>query len=276
MSFSASMQKTFPYYNTLISYTKIGMGLPVVLLHGFGEDSTIWNTQVNFLKDHCQLIVPDLPGSGKSQMVNEEWSIEDFADCIFSLLTYENITQCILLGHSMGGYITLDFAERYPTMLKAFGLLHSTAFADSEEKKQTRLRGMEMMEQYGAYHFLKSTTPNLFGLYFKTTYPEKIEALIEQGNQFSKETLQQFYKAMMQRPDRTHVLRNCTLPVLFIMGEEDIAAPVKDVLQQVYLPEIAYIHILENVGHMGMQENEKQFTEYMLRFIQEAGNEFYQ
>ena len=276
MSFSASMQKTFPYYNTLISYTKIGMGLPVVLLHGFGEDSTIWNTQVNFLKDHCQLIVPDLPGSGKSQMVNEEWSIEDFADCIFSLLIHENISKCILMGHSMGGYITLAFADKYPKMLKGFGLLHSTAFADNKEKKQNRLKGISIIEEQGAYNFLKSTTPNLFGTSFKKNHPEKVEALIEQGKQFSKETLQQYYRAMRQRPDRTNVLQNTKLPVLFIMGEEDIAAPVKDVLQQVYLPEIAYIHILENVGHMGMQENEKQFTEYMLRFIQEAGNEFYQ
>lgn len=116
----------------------------MVLLHGFGEDSQIWNTQVSFLQEHCQLLVPDLPGSGKSLLLTNKnnasnvVSIEDYADVIAALLAAEKITSSIMLGHSMGGYITLAFAEKYPDKLQSFGLVHSTAFADNEEKSHAR------------------------------------------------------------------------------------------------------------------------------------------
>ena len=134
------MQKFFIYQTATISYSVQGKGKPVVLLHGFGEDSSIWDQQVLFLKEHCLLIVPDLPGSGKSDLLKlkvepDPISIDDYADCIYSLLQHEAIPFCIMLGHSMGGYITLAFAEKYPLLLEGFGLIHSTAYADSEEKK---------------------------------------------------------------------------------------------------------------------------------------------
>jgi pimeloyl-ACP methyl ester carboxylesterase len=186
------MRKEFTYRSATISYRVEGQGKPVILIHGFGEDGEIWNGQAAFLKDYCMLIIPDLPGSGRSTLLSLEsevrslkWEeknsatpdsrlqtpdfilIDDYAACIHELLKYENISSCTMLGHSMGGYITLAFAEKYPSALNAFGLLHSTAFADSEEKKKLRERGIETIEQYGAHAFLKTTIPNLFGKRFK-------------------------------------------------------------------------------------------------------------
>jgi pimeloyl-ACP methyl ester carboxylesterase len=268
------MEKSFQYQNTTISYRIEGQGKPVVLLHGFGEDSQIFNQQIEFLKGYCQIIVPDLPGSGKSQLLQYPASniqhpvfIEAYAQLIQALLRQESISTCTLLGHSMGGYITLAFAELFPEMLDGFGLVHSTAFADNEEKKQNRQRGIELMEQYGAHSFLKTTTPNLFGKQFKEKYPEKVEELIEAGKQFSKEALQQYYKAMMERPDRTHVLQGSKIPVLFIMGTEDVAAPLNDMLQQSKLPNCSYIHVLDGVGHMSMWEATSQLNQHLLAFI---------
>lgn len=261
------MQKTFEYKNKNVSYRIEGQGKPVVLLHGFGEDSQIFNNQIDFLKEHCLLIVPDLPGSGASDMNHELSTIDSFAHCIKALLVQENIVACTLLGHSMGGYITLAFAEFFPGMLDGFGLVHSTAFADSEEKKQNRQRGIELMEQYGPHSFLKSTTPNLFGKQFKEKHPEKVEELIEAGKQFSKQALQQYYKAMMERPDRTHVLQSSKTPVLFIMGTEDVAAPLNDMLQQSKLPNCSYIHVLDGVGHMSMCEATTPLNQHLLAFI---------
>jgi len=134
------MIKHFNYTNATIAYRMEGAGKAVVLLHGFGEDSNIFNEQINYLTDYCQLIVPDLPGSGKSAILDDsekEISIDDYARCIHALLQAENINSCIMLGHSMGGYITLSFAELFPQNLLAFGLIHSTAFADSDEKNKT-------------------------------------------------------------------------------------------------------------------------------------------
>ncbi|MES2003205.1 MAG: alpha/beta hydrolase [Bacteroidota bacterium] len=284
------MQKIFTYQSTNIAYTLQGSGTPVVLLHGFGEDSRIWDEQVLFLQKHCTLIVPDLPGSGKSGLLSLEtgdWSLEygkstpdsrlqspvsivsidDYADVIHALLQHENIASCILLGHSMGGYIVLAFAEKYASMLTGFGLVHSTAFADSEEKKQVREKAIALIEEYGPHPFLKNTIPNLFGKLFKGVHPEKMDLLIEQGKAFSKEALQQYYRAMMHRPDRGHVLKSNYLPVLFVIGTEDIAAPMEDVLKQVSLPNISYIYVLQGTGHMGMWESAEKLNQLLLVFI---------
>lgn len=264
------MKKQFNYLGVEVHYNIHGKGFPVVLIHGFGEDSSIFDTQISFLKNHCLLIVPDLPGSGASKYNAQITTIDDFATCIHELLQHEKIHHCLVLGHSMGGYITLAFAQKYAPLLNGFGLLHSTAFADSDEKKQNRKRGIELIKTYGAHAFLKTTIPNLFGAAFKESSPEQVTALTELAKQFSADTLIQYYEAMIQRPDRTEVLKSNPLPVLFVLGTEDVAAPLNDVLQQTYLPQCSYIHILENVGHMGMWEATEKMNGLLLSFIQQV------
>ncbi len=271
------MEKLYKIHNASINYRMEGQGENVVLLHGFGEDGGIWNAQVNYLKNHCRLIILDLPGSGQSVFIDHiniaavsnhsPSTIEYYADCVLALLLHENIAECILLGHSLGGYITLAFAEKYSRYLKGWGLIHSTAFGDSEERKQSRIKSIELIEEYGSYPFLKNTTPVLFGKEFKKTHPAIIEALIENGNKFFKLSLSQYCVAMKNRPDRIFVLENSIAPVLFVIGTEDVAAPMQDVLQQVHLPKIAYIHILDNIGHMGMLEAPEKLNTIMLAFI---------
>jgi len=265
------MYKNFNYKNSNISYEVLGEGQPVVLLHGFGETGSIWNKQDIVLKKQCRLIIPDLPGSGNSETLQgENISIEDYAACVNALLNEENIETCIMLGHSMGGYITLAFAEKYPERLKAFGLVHSTAFADNEEKKATRKKGIQMVKEYGGYSFLKNTTPNLFADVFKKEHPEEVNTLIENGQSFPDEALVQYYSAMMNRPDRTSVLSQSKVPVLFIIGTEDVAAPLNDLMQQVHLPEVSHFHIIEGVGHMSMLEAADQLNKFLLDFINEC------
>lgn len=270
------MQKIIQYQSHQIAYRLIGNGIPVMLVHGFGEDSQIWNQQISFLQHHCQLIVPDLPGSGKSEMIiekklpgnsNEPISIDDYAEVLVAILMEENINQCIMIGHSMGGYITLAFAEKYPEKLSKFGSVHSSAIADSIEKKANRLKGIELMENYGAAPFLKNTIPNLFSQKFKTEHPEMVALLIDASQQFSTPACQQYYRAMMNRPDRTSVLKSNPLPILFVIGTEDVAAPLNDLLPQISLPTHPVVHILEGVGHMGMWEATAQLNQFILDFI---------
>ncbi|MEJ7682263.1 MAG: alpha/beta hydrolase [Segetibacter sp.] len=262
------MEKKFQYLDTEIFYKVTGNGQPVVLLHGFAEDSNIWNEQVNFLQEHCLLIILDLTGSGKSEMLQKnKVTIEDYAASVNAVLINENIDKCILLGHSMGGYIALAFAEIYAEKLQAFGLVHSSAFADNEEKISSRKKGIKMMEEYGVLPFLKNTTPNLFSENYKKQHPERVSDLIEQGKNFSKDALIQYYEAMMNRSDRTEVLRKSNMPVLFIIGFEDKAAPLADLLHQVHLPKVSYIHIVEGCGHMSMWEKTDELNNYLLEFI---------
>ncbi|MEN9686522.1 MAG: hypothetical protein RLZZ28_2308 [Bacteroidota bacterium] len=263
------MFKTLPYKDTTLFYRLTGVGKTVVLLHGFGEDSRIWESQVDFLKNHCRLLVPDLPGSGKSALLKsgKPVGMEDYACCIKAILDKEQIESCIMLGHSMGGYITLAFAKKFPAYLTGFGLIHSTAFADSEEKKISRSKAIEFLEKFGVGPFLKNTIPNLFGNHFKNQFPEKIAALIQRGESFSKEALQQYYRAMMERPDYTAVLKSNGIPVLFVMGTDDIAAPMADVLKQVSLPDISYIYVMPDIGHMSMLEAGETLNGQLFDFI---------
>lgn len=266
------MMYIFEGENYTVSYATYGEGLPVVLLHGFGEDATIFNLQIKALEKKCKLIIPNIPGTGNATLLYEkmEPTVENLADCIKTLLDHLKIDKCILLGHSMGGYITLAFADKYPDSLMSFGLIHSTAFADTEEKKNNRLRGIQLMNDYGAASFLRTTFPNLFSNLFKTEKYKELEELITRFANISTDTCVFYFKSMIARTDKTSLLRNTSLPVLFVIGEEDIAAPMADVLQQVSLPAYSTVNILENVGHMSMVEAPDKLNDILIEFIKEV------
>lgn len=257
-----------PVGNT-IYYHMSGEGNPLMLVHGFGEDSAVWDTQAAYLKDNYRLIVPDLPGSGKSPIA-KDMSMEGQAELLRQLLDHLGISKTCMIGHSMGGYITLAFAEKYPSHLSGFGLFHSTAYADSEEKKEVRKKGIDFIKKQGAYDFLKTSTPNLFSPLTKDQNPQLIQEQIMRLRNFSGEALVLYYHAMMQRSDRRVVLSKATVPVLFIMGEHDSAVPVKDVLEQSHLPEIAYIHTLRLSGHMGMLEEQDKTNRILEKYLEEV------
>ena len=261
------MEKTITYRNEPVCYQDEGEGMVLFLIHGFPENGSIWNGQVDFLKKYFRVIVPDIPGSGKSSYNSSLTSIDDFADVMKSIITHEKLQQVVMIGHSMGGYIILSFAEKYSSLLKAFGFVHSTAFADTEEKKQNRQKRIAFMEAHGVYPFIKNTIPNLFSKNFREAHPAKIASLVEQGRNFDKKALQQYYKAMMDREDKTDVLRNTDLPVLFICGDEDMAAPLSDLKQQIYLPACSHIHILSHMAHMIMWETPDLLNTFLLEFI---------
>jgi pimeloyl-ACP methyl ester carboxylesterase len=252
-----------------IIYNIYGKGEPVMLVHGFGEKADVWKKQVDSLKENFTLIVPDLPGSGESATVND-MSMEGMAGVLKSILDTESIRRCVMIGHSMGGYITLAFAEKYPGYLKAFGLFHSTAYADSEEKKSARRKGIEFINEHGAFRFLENTTPNLFSPATKDERPGLIDEQIAGLNNFTEAALVYYYESMIQRPDRTMVLRNSTIPILFIAGKYDTAIPQEDILKQCHLPSLSYIHILENSGHMGMLEEPGKSSLILKNFLEET------
>lgn len=261
------MIKTLDYKNKRITYYLQGQGQPVLLIHGFGEDGDIWKDQAEVLEKSFLLIIPDLPGSGFSTYNELLETMEDFADSMADLLVHEKIEDVIVLGHSMGGYIMLAMKEKYPILIKAFGLVHSTAFADSEEKKEVRRKGIKAIEEYGGFAFLKTTIPNLFSAPFKKQFPERVNELIERGNNFSDKALQQYYRAMMMRKERKAILQDSEAPVLFVIGTEDAAIPMQDILQQVSLPGTAFIHILENTGHMGMWESTTKLNNILSDYL---------
>ena len=138
--------KNISYQNTNIHYTIYGSGKPVMLLHGFAEDSSAFDLQVNYLKEKHLVIVPDLPGIGKSEILKKEnVQLTDYAAILKAIIDEEKINSFTLIGHSMGGYTTLAYANKYAETLNGFGLLHSSASADDEAKIISRKKSISFI-----------------------------------------------------------------------------------------------------------------------------------
>jgi pimeloyl-ACP methyl ester carboxylesterase len=248
-------------------YRDTGSGHPVLLLHGFGEDGTVWDNQPESLSAACRLIIPDLPGSGRSSTLTTPISMEEMATVIRDFLNQLNIRTCTLIGHSMGGYIALAFAAQYRKRLSAFGLFHSTAYTDSEDKKNTRRKAIDFIRTSGSAPFIRQSTPNLFSPSTRAQRPELIDAAIIKYSGFSPDSLVAYYEAMIARPDRTDVLRRFAGPVLFVMGEDDTVIPLQQSLEQCYLPSISHLHIIKRTGHLAMLEDPQKSNRVLQEFI---------
>ena len=260
------IEKTITTNGQQWHYRKAGKGTPVVLVHGFAEDSQGWALQQEFLQQYFTVIVPDLPGSGHSTSDTFDWSMELFADGIHQILEEEQIPAAILIGHSMGGYISLAFAEKFPQQLLGLGLFHSTALADSEERKNIRRRGIEFIREHGAARFLEQATPNLFSEITRKDNPELVQLITDRYAGFDPQSLTGYYEAMIRRPDRTAILQAISLPVLFVIGQHDATIPPEQVLPQTYLPVFSFVEILNNSGHMGMLEETARANQLLYRF----------
>lgn len=270
------------YTQGRLGYRVSGSGAPVVLLHGFGEDGNIWYPFVQPLERSYTLLVPDLPGIGHSEDHSSGVAtrtpefpadntglpvktadtaadtagitLEQVATHIKEMLDAENISECSMIGHSMGGYITLAFAEQYGERLTRMGLFHSSAFADSDEKKLARQKNIRFLEKHGTPKFQEQTLPNLFAADTRQSNPSIVSETIQQYKTLPATSLIQYTLAMMRRPDRKNVLAAFPNPVLFLLGEHDTAIPVEQGLQQCHIPQLSYIYIAAHSGHMGMLE----------------------
>ncbi len=234
-------------------YTQQGKGFPLVFIHGFCEDSLIWKDFVQPFLPFYQVITIDLPGFGQSD-VQPEHRIETYREAVKTVLTTLNIQQCILIGHSMGGYTALAFAEKYPEYLQGFALFHSHPFADSDSKKANREKTINFIQKYGTAPFLGQMLPNLFSEAFQKNNKTLIDKMIEEATAYSEAGIVAGLEAMINRPDRCAVLAQSQQPILLIIGKEDTAIPYRDSLKMSDLAPITVLHILENVGHMGMFE----------------------
>jgi pimeloyl-ACP methyl ester carboxylesterase len=152
-------------------------------------------------------------------------------------------------------------------MLDGFGLLHSTSYPDSEEKKETRKKGIDFIEEHGAFAFLKTAIPNLYASLTKEKNPDLINKHVASAQLFCKAALTAYYHSMTKRPDRTAVLNKTHLPVLFIFGKHDATIPLHDGLQQSHLPIWSYVHILEVSGHMGLVEEPEKLNSFITSYI---------
>ena len=254
------------YQQRKVFYQVEGKGFPLVLLHGFCEDHRVWDELVEQL-DLGRILRIDLPGFGQSAPL-ERGSIDDFAAGVKAVLDELRIDRCVMVGHSMGGYTTLAFAERYPEYLAGWGLFHSHPFADTEVTRINRAKSREFIQRNGSIPYVKQLFPKLFPPSFLTSQRYISDRLTHWASQFPTEGIQGGLEAMAKRPDRTDVLRHSEVPVLFILGDQDELIPFHQQLAQTHLPDIAQIHVFPKVGHMGLLEAPKKGAAAIQQFYQ--------
>jgi len=254
------MQKFIPYKNIQIAFTAQGKGEAIVLLHGFLENSTMWENVIPALEKNYQVITIDLLGHGNTERLGYIHTMEEMAQTVSYVLDHLQIEKASFLGHSMGGYVALAFAELFPTRIQKLLLLNSTPLADSPERVDNRNRAIRLVKQ-NKDAFISMAITNLFGKESREQLREKINALVKEAQQLPTENIVAAMEGLKTRKDRTHILNNFTGEKIFLAGEEDEIVPLES-LQKLVKETSTQLKTFKG-GHMTHLEA----NEELLRFL---------
>ncbi len=250
---------------TAIHFFEMGKGRPVIFIHGFCEVAAMWNDIAKALSPDFHVICPDLPGFGNTPLHSETLTLEQVAITLKEWMEENKIQDPIVIGHSLGGYVTLALLDLMGDKIKGIGLIHSTSFADDEEKKESRDKTIAFIEKQGVEKFVTSFVPQLFTTSTRDLFQDEIELAVEQAKQSSKNGLIAFTKAMRNRESRYEILKNFKGPKLMISGTTDTAVKIEASRQQ--REAFTHYHELQGVGHMGHIERKEEVIGLLTRFL---------
>lgn len=260
------MKKTIVFKNGTISFSDSGKGRVVVLLHGFLGSHQIWEATILNLSKSYRVIAIDLPGHGESDCYGYVHTMDLLAKSVKAVLDNLRLKKYVIVGHSMGGYAGLAFAELFPDNLKGLCLFHSTAYADSEEKKKDRARSIKVVK---ANHkiYTKEVIKNLFATKNIKYLKEEISFAQKIASKISKQAIIASLEGMKDRPNRDIILGLVNYPILFVIGELDNVLPASQLLEQVDFLKNKHLLYLEHDGHMGFLESPKQSNQALRKFL---------
>jgi len=247
-----------------VNYSIQGDGFPIVFLHGFNESVFVWDLVIPDLSNQFQCICIDLPGFGKSGLP-ANLSMSYMADAVYRVLDELKLEKPVIVGHSMGGYVALELIHKHPDYLSGAALVHSTALADTDEKKANRIKTIEFLEKNPLDAFFKVFIQGLFAPF--NLNHKNLEFVNELVFKTNKNSVMAATKAMMEREDRTEVLRNVEIPWLFIAGKHDQLIPIKSMSLQSSYCNKALFKILQNTGHLGMIEEPEKTAQIIQEFL---------
>lgn len=254
----------FLYKNIKIHYSDQGSGKGLVLLHGFLEDLSMWDTVIETLKKTHRVICIDLLGHGKTGNLGYIHTMEEQANMVKHLLDNLGMERCAFVGHSMGGYIALAFAEMFPEKMSALCLMNSTAYADDKERKLNRDRGIRAVKQ-NHKTFIRMAVPNLFSEENRAIFTEEIGQVTETALKMGPQGIIAALEGMKIRKDRTKLLKESNFPILMIMGKKDPALDYFSLLEQSKMGKVE--KVVFDDGHMSHLENESELISALEHFI---------
>ncbi len=236
-----------------IHFSVSGNGsIPVVFLHGFLGDMSVWERYLADLGPAYKILRIDLPGHGGSSTFDETHPMELMADSVITAMQDADFGSAHFVGHSMGGYVSMALTTKYPDAVCSITLFHSTALEDGEQKKKDRIRTIRLFEMSPEL-FVSEAINNLFAPHNLTKYPEEISRLKQIGLKTGLTGAAPALRGMALRPDMRNLLGKREIPTLFIAGKYDNIIPLDSVMDQA--GELgAELLLLEHSGHMGFIE----------------------
>ncbi|MET0758813.1 MAG: alpha/beta hydrolase [Flavobacterium sp.] len=252
------------FKNTKISYSDTGKGTAIVLLHGFLENQTMWNSYIVEFSKKYRVITIDLLGHGETECLGYIHSMEDNADVVHAVLSELRIRKAVFVGHSMGGYVALAFAELYPETLKGLVLLNSTTRADSEERKINRDRAIVAVKQNYA-SFIRMSIANLFSEDNREKLIGEIEKVKIEALKTPLQGIVASLEGMKIRKDREVLLHFAHYPILLVLGKKDPVLIYDESLEQIENTAVKLVTFPD--GHMSHIENAVELKKVLLDFF---------
>ncbi|MDP5093684.1 MAG: alpha/beta hydrolase [Polaribacter sp.] len=253
-----------PFKGTNIYFETHGKGAAIVLLHGFLENSTMWKDLIAELSKRNKVIAIDLLGHGNSDCLGYIHTMELFAETVAAVLKQLKIRKCSLVGHSLGGYVALAFAEKNPEKVTRLCLMNSTSNEDSEERKDIRTRANKMA-QTNLKNMIQLSISNLFYQENVSKFTSEIDFLKKEALKTSLQGYLAAQEGMKIRRNRNHILTNATFKKLLIIGEKDPVIDVNSSLDEAQKTNTEFI--IFDGGHMSYVENTKKLLDALLSFL---------
>ena len=256
--------KDILYKNTKISYSDTGKGTAIVLLHGFLENKTMWQDFIPELSLKNRIITIDLLGHGETECLGYVHSMEDNADVVHEVLSNLRIRKAVFVGHSMGGYVALAFAELFPESIKGLVLLNSTSRADSDERKANRDRAIVAVKKNYA-SFIRMSIANLFSEDNREKLIDEIEKVKTEALKTPLQGIVASLEGMKIRKDREVLLHLTPYPKLLILGEKDPVLNLVETKEQIENTTVQLVTFPD--GHMSTIENKKELLKVLSLFF---------
>ena len=258
------MQKSIIFKNTNIYFSDEGKGTAVVLIHGFLENATMWKDIIPELSKKNRVISIDLLGHGKTACLGYVHSMKLFAETIEAVLKHLRIRKCVLIGHSLGGYVALAFAEKFPQKIKGVCLLNSTSNEDDDERKLLRIKANKMV-QTNFTNMVRMSFSNLFDEESKTIFKDEMELALNQALQTPIQGYIAAQEGMRIRPNRNHILTENSFKKLLIIGKNDPVLDFETSLDEAKKTNTEVVIL--NGGHMSHIENKLELIESLKTFL---------
>ncbi len=251
------------YKNTSIHYSTKGSGNPLVLLHGFLESLEIWEDFQDNLSEKRQVVCIDLPGHGRSGCVDKIHTMREMALAVKAVLDELNIEKAFLAGHSMGGYVNLEFQNIFPTISTGLALINSTPKADSEERRINRDRASRLVSK-NKRAFVNMAVSNLVTLENNKKFKPQLDELKHRALNFSKEGITAALQGMKIRADHSRLLAGLKKPKYIIAGKNDPILDYNEIKKVSATCKTEFLSYPD--GHLAFIENKKSLMEF-LHFI---------